>query len=49
MRRSQVYRQRRVRQRNIEKNTCRELVWHIILILIVMFIALCNMLCNNML
>lgn len=31
-------------QRNLERAICKNLVWHIIIITIIMFIALCNML-----
>ena len=32
-----------IKQINLERVTCRNLVWHIIIITIIMFIALCNM------
>lgn len=43
MRRAQIEKQRRMHQRNLERATCKNLVWHIIIIIIIMFIALCNM------
>ena len=43
MRRVQIEKQRRMRQRNLEKVMCKNLIWHIIIITIIMFIALCNM------
>ena len=43
MKKSQYIKQRRIHQRNLEKVTCRNLVWHIIIITIIMIIALCNM------
>lgn len=39
----QSAKQRRIRQRNLERVTCKNLVWHIIIITIIMIIALCNM------
>ena len=39
----QSTKQRRIQQRNLERVTCKNLVWHIIIITIVMIIALCNM------
>ena len=35
--------QRRIRQRNLKAVTCKNLVWHVIIITIIMIIALCNM------
>lgn len=43
MKKSQYIKQRRIQQRNLERVTCKNLVWHIIIITIIMFIALCNM------
>ena len=42
MKKSQYIKQRRIQQRNFERATCKNLVWHIIIITI-MIIALCNM------
>lgn len=38
----QSTKQRRIRQRNLERVTCKNLVWHVIIIIIMMIIALCN-------
>ena len=43
MKKSQYTKQRRIQQRNLERATCKNLVWHIIIITIIMIIALCNM------
>lgn len=45
MKKSQYIKQRRIQQRNLERATCKNLVWHIIIItiIIIMIIALCNM------
>lgn len=43
MKKSQYIKQRRVQQRNLKRVTCKNLVWHIIIITIIMIIALCNM------
>ena len=43
MKKSQYLKQRRIQQRNLERVTCKNLVWHIIIITIIMIIALCNM------
>lgn len=43
MKKSQYIKQRRIQQRNLERATCKNLVWHIIIITIIMFIALWNM------
>lgn len=43
MKKSQYIKQRRIQQRNLEMATCKNLVWHIIIITIIMIIALCNM------
>lgn len=39
----QTAKQRRIRQRNLKAVTCKNLVWHIIIIIIIMFVALWNM------
>lgn len=38
----QSAKQRRIRQRNLERVTYKNLVWHIIIIIIMMIVALCN-------
>ena len=43
MKKSQYIKQRRIQQRNLERITCKNLILHIIIITIIMFIALCNM------
>ena len=43
MKKSQYIKQRRIQQRNLERATCKNLVWHIIIITIIMFITLWNM------
>ena len=43
MKKSQYIKQRRIQQRNLERVICKNLVWHIIIITIIMFIALYNM------
>ena len=43
MKKSQYIKQRRIQQRNLERVTCKNLVWHIIIITIIMIIALYNM------
>lgn len=43
MKKSQYIKQRRIQQRNLERATCKNLVWHIIIITIIMIIILCNM------
>ena len=43
MKKSQYIKQRRIQQRNLERATCKNLVWHIIIITIIMIIALYNM------
>lgn len=43
MKKSQYIKQRRIQQRNLERVICKNLVWHIIIITIIMIIALCNM------
>lgn len=43
MKKSQYIKQRRIQQRNLERVMCKNMIWHIIIITIIMFIALCNM------
>lgn len=43
MKKSQYIKQRRIQQRNLERVTCKNLVWHIIIITIIMIIVLYNM------
>lgn len=43
MKKSQYIKQRRIQQRNLERATRKNLVWHMIIIIIIMIIALCNM------
>ena len=43
MKKSQYIKQRRIQQRNLERATCKNLVWHIIIIIIMMIAALRNM------
>ena len=43
MKKSQYIKQKRIQQRNLERATCKNLVWHIIIITIIMIIALWNM------
>ena len=43
MKKSQYIKQRRIQQRNLKAVTCKNLVWHVIIIIIMMIIALCNM------
>ena len=38
----QSAKQRRIRQRNLERVTCKNLIWHVIIIIIMMIVALCN-------
>lgn len=42
MKKSQYIKQRRIQQRNLEKITCKNLVWHMIIIIIMMIAVLCN-------
>ena len=42
MRRVQIEKQRCMRQKNLERVICKNLIWHIIIITIIMFIALYN-------
>lgn len=39
----QSAKQRRIRQRNLERAMCKNMIWHIIVITIIMIIVLCNM------
>lgn len=43
MKKSQYIKQRRIQQRNLERVMCKNLVWHVIIIIIMMIVALCNM------
>lgn len=43
MKKSQYIKQRRIQQRNLKRATCKNMIWHIIIIAIIMIIALCNM------
>ena len=44
MKKSQYIKQRRIQQRNLERVMCKNMIWHIIIItIIIMIIALCNM------
>ena len=43
MKKSQYTKQRRIQQRNLERVMCKNIIWHIIIITIIMIIALCNM------
>lgn len=43
MKKSQYIKQRRIQQRNLERIMCKNMIWHIIIITIIMIIALCNM------
>ena len=43
MKKSQYTKQRRIQQRNLERIMCKNMIWHIIIITIIMIIALCNM------
>lgn len=43
MKKSQYIKQRRIQQRNLERTMCKNMIWHIIIITIIMIIALCNM------
>ena len=43
MKKSQYIKQRRIQQRKLERVTCKNLIWHIIIITIIMIIALYNM------
>ena len=43
MKKSQYIKQRRIQQRNLERVMCKNMIWHIIIITIIMIIALWNM------
>lgn len=43
MKKSQYIKQRRIRQRNLERVMRKNMIWHIIIITIIMIIVLCNM------
>lgn len=43
MKKSQYIKQRRIQQRNLERVMCKNMIWHIIIITIIMIIALRNM------
>ena len=43
MKKSQYIKQRRIQQRNLERAMCKNMIWHIIIITIIMIIVLCNM------
>lgn len=43
MKKSQYIKQRRIQQRNLERVMCKNMVWHIIIVTIIMIIVLCNM------
>ena len=43
MKKSQYIKQRRIQQRNLERVMCKNMIWHIIIITIIMIITLCNM------
>lgn len=42
MKKSQYIKQRRIQQRNLKAVTCKNLVWHVIIIIIMMIAVLCN-------
>ena len=42
MRRAQIEKQRRIRQRNLERATCKNLIYHVIICLFIMIVALCG-------
>lgn len=42
MRRAQIEKQRRIRQRNLERATCQNLIYHVIICLFIMIVALCG-------
>lgn len=42
MKKSQYIKQRRIQQRNLERVMCKNMIWHIIIIIIMMIVALCN-------
>ena len=43
MKKSQYIKQKRIQQRNLDRVMCKNMVWHIIIITIIMIIVLCNM------
>ena len=43
MKKSQYIKQKRIQQRNLERVMCKNMIWHIIIITIIMIIVLCNM------
>ena len=43
MKKSQYIKQRRIQQRNLERVMCKNMIWHIVIITIIMIIALYNM------
>lgn len=43
MKKPQYIKQRRIQQRNLERVMCKNMIWHIIIITIIMIIVLCNM------
>ena len=43
MKKSQYIKQRRIQQRNLKRVMCKNMIWHIIIIIIMMIVALCNM------
>lgn len=43
MKKSQYIKQRRIQQRNLKRVMCKNMIWHIIIITIIMIITLCNM------
>ena len=43
MKKSQYIKQRRIQQRNLERVMCKNMIWHIIIITIIIIIVLCNM------
>lgn len=43
MKKSQYIKQRRIQQRNLERVMCKNMMWHVIIIIIMMIVALCNM------
>lgn len=42
MRRAQIEKQRRIRQKNLKRETCQNLIFHIIICLFIMIIVLCD-------
>lgn len=43
MKKSQYIQQKRIWQRNLERITCKSLVWHIVIVTFIMLITLCSM------